>query len=1145
MAKTRKRVWALLMTLVMVLSLLPTAALASGFSGDYDSYGKNDGSKNNNGPVAHFYILKPSYGTDLGAVDSQDYKTRWEYAGQGLVDTKSLGNPTASKREVPYQESNVTEFPAANAFPVLTFGGEEYRYDSEGTKKPGTYSVTWVRFVDASGYNIGDTAHDSNKGTWHVDGFATPNIAEKCTVNYYVLDGSDNERMPRKTVNIDKNGTASDYTAQDLKITLASNEQFDGWYTDDSFEKPYDFETPVTDELNLYARISEKTPSLTITKVVTGTDDTTSRTFEFQVLAAGTSVTKTASITVKGDGTESVNVYDLEPGEYTVLESDAADAVSTTYSPEGGLVTVSDGQTATITVTNDYTVPAPYLTIAKTADAASIVAGENVTYTVTVKNDGTAACSGETSVTDTLPAGLTLVSATSEDGAVTTSGGTVTNPYVTINWTLPETLDVQETATLTVVATVNESNAHGTEITNTAIVIPPEGVGTNGSADAEISVIGKTGFTVTKAFSGALSAAPAGFDATLTLTGTTGEYEAEYADGKFTFTALPYGTYTVTEDVDAAFESFSGKKDGENGTFIFDGASLEEITVNDESVAAGVTLTNTYSFVKDTQVSLRYAWDVSGAYVAWPADLGTDPLDGYNENPLFTDFTVGNLDTTKLPDMPTVSASQERYEMATIQWLMEDAQGNLVPVTNALLAAIPGGTTETLYARLLDNTAEPHSYQVKYQLITRVDGEKTGTKTVNIDTVSNVSAEPDKSELWADCDEFYTDGFTIYQKGAVEEVSTSGSFLKDTLVYTVTYYHDTYTVGTLQITKTFTGDLNGTEKELDDFSITVTGPNDYERTLDLKPIATRANGVYFWTLKNLAAGTYTVTENYASVPGYTWTVTAAGYDKDTEPVVDASSASYEVTVELDGTAADLSITNDYDMNHLTVLFDGGAHGKVVDNGNPVVDGIIPYIRVNYGENGETDIGWAKSPKVEETGVSQVKFSFDRTDVYETSTMNTTTPTVQADQGWVCDGNFYSADYHNGQQAFTSLREAAEYMLDNGLTTLTFAPNYTNPGNPGGGGSSGGSTTIPDEDTPTTDLPDEDTPTTDLPDENVPTTDLPDESTPTTDLPDEEVPMAEAPKTGDNLTAWILAAGVSGLGLVWLALGSRKRGQENA
>lgn len=63
--------------------------------------------------------------------------------------------------------------------------------------------------------------------------------------------------------------------------------------------------------------------------------------------------------------------------------------------------------------------------------------------------------------------------------------------------------------------------------------------------------------------------------------------------------------------------------------------------------------------------------------------------------------------------------------------------------------------------------------------------------------------------------------------------------------------------------------------------------------------------------------------------------------------------------------------------------------------------------------------------------------------------------------------------------------------------------------------------------------------TDIPDEDTPTTDLPDEDTPTTDLPDEDVPQADVPTTGDNLIAWVLAAAVSGLGVVWLALSGKK------
>ena len=116
-----------------------------------------------------------------------------------------------------------------------------------------------------------------------------------------------------------------------------------------------------------------------------------------------------------------------------------------------------------------------------------------------------------------------------------------------------------------------------------------------------------------------------------------------------------------------------------------------------------------------------------------------------------------------------------------------------------------------------------------------------------------------------------------------------------------------------------------------------------------------------------------------------------------------------------------------------------------------------------------------------------------------------------------------------------------------VNAIVFTNVYTRSGgnNPGpgpGDGDGDGDTDIPDENTPTTDLPDENTPTTDLPDENTPTTETPEE---TTDLPDEETPLADVPETGDSTGVWVLAAGVSGLALVWLALTGKKRRDENA
>ena len=59
------------------------------------------------------------------------------------------------------------------------------------------------------------------------------------------------------------------------------------------------------------------------------------------------------------------------------------------------------------------------------------------------------------------------------------------------------------------------------------------------------------------------------------------------------------------------------------------------------------------------------------------------------------------------------------------------------------------------------------------------------------------------------------------------------------------------------------------------------------------------------------------------------------------------------------------------------------------------------------------------------------------------------------------------------------------------------------------------------------------------------TEIKEPETPTTDLPEPEVPRADAPKTGDAAGLWAMAAAVSGMGLVWLAISGKKRKEEDA
>jgi uncharacterized repeat protein (TIGR01451 family) len=104
------------------------------------------------------------------------------------------------------------------------------------------------------------------------------------------------------------------------------------------------------------------------------------------------------------------------------------------------------------------------LAITKVADPPTVGSGQQVTYTITVTNVGTAACPGPTTVTETVPAGLVLVSAGGFGwlclGNVCTyllpipAGGSVSVAY-TFNVTAPAGTVIENCAT---VANANDAN---------------------------------------------------------------------------------------------------------------------------------------------------------------------------------------------------------------------------------------------------------------------------------------------------------------------------------------------------------------------------------------------------------------------------------------------------------------------------------------------------------------------------------------------------------------------------------------------------------------------------------------------------------------------------------------------------------------
>lgn len=145
------------------------------------------------------------------------------------------------------------------------------------------------------------------------------------------------------------------------------------------------------------------------------------------------------------------------------VDNVAAGSSTTTASP------VTDDAVTTVPAVAAPPVPpatAPDLHLAKVSSPASgtiVQHGDRVDYTVTVTNTGNGAATGQT-LTDTLPAGLTLVSGSASPAPTSVSGQTLT-------WTVDVPAQSGATpgsVTVTYAATVDKNAAPGATLTNAA-----------------------------------------------------------------------------------------------------------------------------------------------------------------------------------------------------------------------------------------------------------------------------------------------------------------------------------------------------------------------------------------------------------------------------------------------------------------------------------------------------------------------------------------------------------------------------------------------------------------------------------------------------------------------------------------------------
>ncbi|MCI7741097.1 MAG: DUF5979 domain-containing protein [Clostridiales bacterium] len=347
--------------------------------------------------------------------------------------------------------------------------------------------------------------------------------------------------------------------------------------------------------------------------------------------------------------------------------------------------------------------------------------------------------------------------------------------------------------------------------------------------------------------------------------------------------------------------TFQGKDDFVKAIYICDGHQGLDFEVDEE------------------QVMEEYFYHVSYQWTGLPDGLATLPTDGndYSENDLVlvnTGFVSGDTRTDGEGNIYTFSGWTEYEPEGSSRIALNGAASFAIAADTVIYGSWtkytppttePGTITITKSFAGLPENLRPAS--VSFTVTGPNDFSETVTLSADNQWSSTISGLSEGTytitEGAADVDGYvcasnFTDGKATVTlvKSALDTETNKYTISSETVAFANTYTK----LGSLKVVKAFglDSELNKSSENIGSFSFTITGPNDFNRTVTLPT----AEGAWEISIDGLTAGEYTVTEDAASAARESYNLTINGTEAEDDAV--------KATVA-NGSSAEAQITNTY------------------------------------------------------------------------------------------------------------------------------------------------------------------------------------------------------------------------------------------